>query len=154
MAVKYLNPSSLQNRRMAHKKTKRPLIGVRAGTKKSRFKDECVIYYSRSDECWIAHGLHTDQIGTGSGALDALVEFMEGIDTLLSVAQKHKDIDIYREAPHYIQKRAQKAYALPEELYGIASKKVRGYWPDNTKISIKFPKNRSIKTDINDSITV
>jgi hypothetical protein len=31
-----------------------------------------VIFHSKEDQCWIAHGLHTDQIGTGESMLKAL----------------------------------------------------------------------------------
>ena len=42
--------------------------------------DICLIYFSEDDNCWVAHGLHTDQIGTGDWFVDALADYLVGID--------------------------------------------------------------------------
>lgn len=91
--------------------------------------DECLIYYSRSDQCWIGHSLRTDQIGTGDCVLDSLTDLMSGIKNLLKLAAEDETIAIYREAPKAIKERAAKATLLPEEIFEIAYKKVYGEWP-------------------------
>lgn len=98
-------------------------------TEKNVFTDECLLYYSRSDQCWIGHSLRTDQIGTGDCVLDSLADLMSGIKKLLELAAEDETITIYREAPASIKKRAEKATLLPEEIFEIAYKKVYGDWP-------------------------
>ncbi len=101
--------------------------------------DACVIYYSREDGCWIAHGLHTDQIGTGDCVVRALADLMIALQELADLAAGDPSIATLREAPPAIQKKAQSAQALPRELYEIAHKMVHGEWPD---IEVKIAPNR------------
>jgi hypothetical protein len=99
------------------------------------FRESCVIYYSPDDKCWIAHGLRTDQVGTGDCVVDALADLMKAIDQILALARQEGDIEVLREAPPEIQKRAQSAKQLPIELCEIAHKKVRGTWPAELKVA-------------------
>jgi hypothetical protein len=96
--------------------------------------DECLVYHSKGDNCWLAHSLHTDQIGTGKDIIGALVELLESVRTLLILSKKRTDIRVQREAPAAVQKRAQKAILLPNELLEIACKRALGEWPKQIKL--------------------
>lgn len=100
------------------------------------FNDTCILYYSKSDDSWIAHSLHTDQIGTGGSLLDALVDIMTGLNDLVALNKKDKSISLFRKAPEKIQKLAQKADPLPEEICQIALRKIKGDWPKGLKFSV------------------
>jgi hypothetical protein len=61
--------------------------------------EEAVIYFSEEDQCWIAHGLHADQIGTGERIVDALADFIKAVDQILDEAAKDESLAYLREAP-------------------------------------------------------
>lgn len=117
---------------------------------KSSPPDECVIYYSKQDGCWIAHSLRTDQIATGKCVLDAYVALLSVIESLLQVATMEKDIRILREAPKDIQARAERAIPLPGDLCDYAYKRIHGEWPSEYGLTFAAPpsKNRPLKLKI------
>jgi hypothetical protein len=94
-------------------------------------RETFVLYESREDDCWIAHGLRTDQIGTGQDAVHALADGIRAVDAVLEAAAERPDLKAYREAPPEIQKLARTAAVLPDEIYEIAHKMARGEWPKN-----------------------
>lgn len=96
--------------------------------------DEFVIYYSVSDKCWIAHSLRTDQIGTGISILPSLVDLLLALDTLAGFAGDNSAINLFRNAPSEVKKKAKAGQNLPHELYEIAYKKAFGKWPEDFKI--------------------
>jgi len=104
--------------------------------KGSRVDDICVIYYSRDDDCWIAHGLNTDQIGTGDCVLHALADLMTALKQLGELAAEDETIEVRRDAPVSIRKKVASAQRLPRELYEIAHKMVHGDWP-NIEVKIE-----------------
>ena len=103
-------------------------------------EDKCLIYYSKSDDCWVAHGLFVDQIGTGQSMLVALIDLLTGIENLRKLAKREKDIEFFRMAPEPIQQRAKHADRLPLELYSVAYKKVRGEWPEDIQLATETNK--------------
>jgi len=103
---------------------------------------KCLVYYSLSNEFWVAHGLHVDQIGTGISMLSALVDFLVGVENLKDLANKREDIAFWREAPKKIKDRAKKAIKLPLELYSMAHKKVIGQWPKEVKLVTRVNKKK------------
>ena len=118
------------------------------------FRDPCVIYESTADKCWIAHSLRTDQIGTGDCVLDALVDLMRAIHALLEIATKEDDIEILREAPAEIQRKAQDAQPLPEEIYEIAHKMVTGAWPSGIEAGFTAQHRKRWLTEIKEGVLV
>ena len=93
---------------------------------------ECfVLYQSREDACWVAHGLHTDQIGTGNDVVQALASCIRAVDAVKEIAAANPGIKRYREAPPEIQKLAKGASRLPGEIFEIAHKMARGKWPED-----------------------
>ena len=66
------------------------------------FTDQCLIYYSRKDELWIAHSLHTDQVGTGNNALDAYAHLLSGIRSLIELASQNSTIDVFSTIKSYV----------------------------------------------------
>jgi len=96
--------------------------------------DRCIVYYSRKDRTWIAHSLHTDQIGTGDSLLSALTDLLRGVQNLVTLAETNKDIALWREAPKKIKDRAKKARTMPQELYSVAYKRLIGKWPDEIRV--------------------
>jgi hypothetical protein len=93
------------------------------------FKDTAFIYHSEEDGCWIAHSLHTDQVGTGVDMGRALADLVRGIDQLMELAQEDETIAYRREAPAEIQERAASSKRLPKEIFEVAHKIARGQWP-------------------------
>ena len=115
-----------------------------------RLMETCVIYESKKDNCWIAHSLRTDQIGTGDDPLEALADLLVAVDQLLELAQEESDIEVFRPAPKYIQNMARRAMRLPKEIYEIAHRKARGDWP--LDISLNLPKRRRFVTELTEPI--
>jgi len=104
---------------------------------KKKFWDIYAIYYSKSDKCWIAHSLRTDQFGTGDCVVDAFVDGMKAVDQIIELAKKHPDIEVLRDAPEEIRQIARNAMRLPDEIYEIAHKKLYGEWPKELPFDLK-----------------
>ena len=111
-------------------------------------QDACVIYYSRDDHCWIAHGLHTDQVGTGDCVLHALADLMTALQQVAELAAEDPSITMLREAPRSVQRQAETAKPLPRELYEIAHKMVHGEWPDSIEVRIAPKRRQRFKTEL------
>ena len=109
--------------------------------RKVDFHDTCVIYRSPADECWIAHSLRTDQIGTGECVLDALTDLLRALKQLLKLKEEDPDVVVWRSAPARIRQMAARARQLPRELFEIAHKRVEGEWPADLSLSVS-PKPR------------
>jgi len=112
------------------------------GTKPSRrqhFRDRCVIYYDHECHRWIAHSLDTDQIGDGGSVLEALVDLMRGVKTILDLATEDPTIQVMCPAPANIRRMAETALPLPEEIYEIACKQVHGRWPSQLTVLVDAP---------------
>lgn len=101
------------------------------------FMDTFAIYFSKTDKCWIAHSLRTDQFGTGDCVLNAFVDGMKAVDQVIELAGKHKGIEILHEAPEEIQLIAKNAMHLPDEIFDIAHKKLYGEWPKELLVEFK-----------------
>lgn len=114
----------------------------------SKFSDTCLIYYSRSDSCWVAHSLHTDQIGTGGCIVEALTDLLKAVDHIIALGESDDTLKIFREAPRSIQLKARRAQKLPNEVYEIAYKMVHGHWPKGLEPEFKSPKNHPFVSEI------
>jgi hypothetical protein len=95
------------------------------------FTDSVVIYHSTDDNCWIAHSLRTDQVGTGVDMGRALADLIQGIDQLLEIASEDVTVAYLREAPADVRAIAAKSKPLPKEIYEVAHKIARGEWPED-----------------------
>src|SRR3982751_5626770 len=91
--------------------------------------ESAVIYHSREDECWIAHSLRTDQIGTGNRIVDALADLIRAVDQVRRVAKADRTVALHRDAPKDIQRLAKRAKPLPREIYEVAHRMVHNEWP-------------------------
>jgi len=120
--------------------------------KNSRSKYNCVIYYSDEDGVWIAHSLHTDQIGTGDCPTEALADLILGLRHLFKLAAEHPDIEIFRKAPDEIYRKIRRAKPLPDEIYQIAYRRAYGDWPEDWDVRNR-QHQRCFKTEI-DSVLV
>ena len=100
------------------------------------FKETFYICESPEDRCWVSHSLLTDQIGTGSCVVEALIDGMRAVDGLVALSQRDKTINVFRDAPKHILDAAKTAQELPKELYEIAHRQLYGDWPDDVKVSI------------------
>ncbi len=105
--------------------------------KKKNFWDIFAIYFSKSDKCWIAHSLRTDQFGTGDCVLNAFIDGMKAVDQVVELAKKHPDIEVFHDAPEKIQQIAKDAIPLPKEILEIAHKKLYGKWPKELQVEFK-----------------
>lgn len=115
--------------------------------KNSKSKYNCLIYYSPEDERWIAHSLHTDQIGTGECVTEALADLIQGLVNLFALAAEHPDIEIFREAPQNIKQMIRSAKPLPGEIFDIAYHRVHGDWPKDFAVSSTSIKHK-FKTEV------
>lgn len=118
------------------------------------FKDTCVIYYSRTDKCWVAHSLRMDQIGAGDCVVEALAELIKAVDHVLHCAQRDATLGVLREAPAWVRAKVTNAQKLPAEVYEIAYKMVRGQWPEKFEPEFKYPKNRRFVSEITEELMV
>lgn len=118
------------------------------------FQDKCVIYYSRTDKCWIAHSLHTDQIGTGECVVNALADLLRAVNQIITIAREDDTVRIFRKAPKAIQEKAKRAEMLPREIYEIAHKIVHDTWPEDIDPNFKSPHNHPFTTNIVEPMTV
>ena len=87
-------------------------MAVARKTRRQSLRETCVIYESPEDGCWVAHGLRTDQIGTGDSVVEALVDFMRALDQIIRVAGREKNVELYRSAPPEIRAKAKTAKIL------------------------------------------
>jgi len=117
-------------------------------------RDTCVIYESRQDECWIAHSLRTDQIGTGGCVVEALEDLLRAIDQVMRLAAEDEDVQVFREAPARIRKMVRTAKPLPREIYEIAHKRVRGEWPKEFKPAFDVSSRRRWCVELHEAVAV
>jgi len=94
-------------------------------------EETVVIYWSEADGYWIAHGVHTDQVGVGERPVDALSDFMVALREIWQLAAEDESVAVFREAPTEIQRKAHNAEKLPGEIFEIAHKMATGGWPDD-----------------------
>lgn len=103
---------------------------------------ECLIWDSNEDGCWIAHSLHTDQIGTGDCVLEALADMMKAVNQTYELYQQEPDIAFLREAPSKVSRLADRAAPVPKEIYEIAHKMVNGDWPNYIKAEFALSRKK------------
>lgn len=94
-----------------------------------KHEDQILVYYSPQDKSWFAHSFRTDQIGCGDCILESIESLLRGIKSIMDLAAKDRDIEIWREAPAEVQAKAKKAKELPYEFIEIAYRRVHGTWP-------------------------
>ena len=67
-------------------------------------KYECRVYWFSVDNCWIAHSMYTDQIGTGETPVEALQDMVKAVDQVFELAKEDETVQPWRYAPgigHY-----------------------------------------------------
>jgi hypothetical protein len=117
--------------------------------RKANLNEGIVIYFSQEDNCWIAHSLKTDQLGTGERIVDALADVLKAIHLIRDEAAKDRSLALYRDAPREIQQMFKKAKSLPGEIFEVAHKMVHGEWPrDWNPPEPKQETGAPFKTDI------
>lgn len=116
------------------------------------FSDTAVIYHSQEDNCWIAHSLRTDQIGTGDQVVDALADLLRGVRAVLRLAEKDESIAYLREAPGEIKKLASRSKKLPGEIFEIAYRHATGGWPKDWTIPEPMDSVESFTAQIIDNL--
>ena len=119
-----------------------------------RIMDECVLYYDKDDECWVAHSLRMDQVGTGDCVVDALVSLLRAVDFVLHDAAEDMTLAYEREAPKEIQDLKIGATKLPHEVYEIAHKIVHGEWPEDLAVTFGGKPDHPYITEINQEDSV
>ncbi len=103
--------------------------------------DSFVIYWSKEDECWVAHSLNYDEFGTGGRIVEALADGLAAVDQVIRAAARDPEIDVFRLAPSSILNMSKKADRLPYEFYEIAHKMARGEWPKELTIDLASDKS-------------
>lgn len=92
-------------------------------------QDIAVIYHSQEDEGWIAHSIHTDQVGIGNTPTNALAELIRLVDKLLALASADDSVAFLRKAPDEVIEHVKQSKPFPIEWFEVAHKKARGEWP-------------------------
>ena len=118
------------------------------------FMDTVVIYWSRSDQKWIAHSLRTDQIGIGECVIEALAEEMKAVRFSMELAEKDETIKLFRSAPQWVKDKVDNAQRLAEEAYERAYKLVYGRWPKSIEPLPDIKKNRRYVAKIKEEAPV
>ena len=80
--------------------------------------------------------------------MDAFTDLLGGMINLVHLANREKDINLRREAPPNIQRRAERAKPIPRELYEVACKITRGDWPGEIRFNAESTKRNLLSTDI------
>jgi hypothetical protein len=101
-----------------------------------RFAETFAIFYSEEDKCWVAHGVRTDQFGTGGSVVDALVDGMKAVDQVVALAARKPGIEVFSEAPEEIKQIAKRAKRLPNSILQIVHEKLSGDWPDEVQLQV------------------
>ena len=110
--------------------------------------DECLVYWSADDNCWIAHSLLTDQIGTGDCVVHAIADLLQAVKGLLELAAEDDTIQVLKPAAAEVRKLSESAKALPREIYEIAHKMVFGGWPDDMQVEFTPKTHEPFKTKL------
>jgi hypothetical protein len=112
----------------------------------SPFKDEFVVYYSQEDNSWIAHSLHTDQIGLGGDSIvDAIVNLITGLHNLLEFAKNSTEhFTLSVDAPPNIFLLAEKAKLLPPSVYQLVMGKLFNRIPSSWGVQVNVPQSEKV----------
>ena len=95
-----------------------------------------VIYWSKTDKCWIAHSLYTDQVGTGARVMNALADLIQAIKSIGEVAKEDSSVAYFRRAPGKILRMAETAKPLPGECFEVAYRMVHDDWPETVAVDV------------------
>lgn len=74
---------------------------IRVG--KLQVDESAVAYWSDDDGVWIAHGLRTDQLGTGETRDEALADLHRAVMPVLELADADESLAYLRESPPEFQ---------------------------------------------------
>lgn len=118
------------------------MMGIEKRT--SPFRDEFIIYYSKEDASWVAHSLHTDQMGFGDCVVDALVDLMIGLHNLLNLAKREK-VQVLFEAPDDIKEFVRTAKPIAECILQIAIEKFQNRIPPEYTLHVDIPQTERLK---------
>lgn len=84
---------------------------------------EAIVYNSKQDNCFIAHSINCDQIGTGDTKEQAIKDLGVGLKNLYNLCEKHEDISFYQDTtPPEIQQALEKAKSNPDGYKPIIHK--------------------------------
>ncbi len=84
---------------------------------------EAIVFYSKQDNCYIAHSVECDQLGTGDNKEQAIEDLGTGLKNLYDLCNKDETLDFYAETtPEKIQQALQKAKSNPEKYNPIVHK--------------------------------
>lgn len=110
------------------------------------FKDEFVVYYSQEDNSWIAHSLHTDQIGLGGDSVvDAIVNLITGLHNLFEFAKNSTEhFTLSVDAPPNIFLIAEKAKLLPASVYQLVMEKLFNRIPSSWGVQVNIPQSEKV----------
>ena len=106
---------------------------------------DCVIYASTEDRCWLAHGLYTDQIGTGEDLADALRDYIVAVEQVMEAVAADETINPFRRAPVDVFKLFENAVDIPREIYEIAHRRATGDWPEEFNCPVHPPSDEQYK---------
>ena len=93
--------------------------------------DSAVIYYEQDEGMYVAHGVRTDQIGTGKSITLALADLIRAVDQVARLVEREPHLDLYRDAPDEIRQAAKHAPKLPDEMFEVAYKIAHDEWPED-----------------------
>jgi hypothetical protein len=112
----------------------------------SPLKDEFVVYYSQEDNSWVAHSLHTDQIGLGGDSVvDAIVDLLVGLHNLFEFIKYSKEyFNIAVEAPPEIFLIREKAKLLPDSVYQLVIEKLFHRIPSSWGVQVNIPQSEKV----------
>jgi hypothetical protein len=119
------------------------------GSTKKLPSDVCLVRWSKEDNCYVAHSMQTDQVGTGDCIVHALADLMRAVRDLLDLAAHDPSIQVLKPAPAEFQRMVKHAKMLPREVYEIAHKMVHGKWPPDLTPNF-FATDKPFKAELED----
>ena len=108
----------------------------------------CLIFWSKEDGMWIAHGLYTDQLGTGDSVLEALTDYLRAVDQIIAVVSEDPGgAQLMHRAPQEIFDQCEGAEMVPLETYEIAHKRALGVFPDEKGLEADLNQTKEYKVE-------
>ena len=76
---------------------------------------ETIVYFSKEDDCFIAHSVECDQMGEGETKEEAIDSLGITLSLTYEDSKKHSDIAFYSKSPKSIQQALEKAKSNPNK---------------------------------------
>lgn len=88
---------------------------------------EAIVYNSKEDNCFVAHSINCDQLGTGDTKEQAIRDLGVGLKNWYNLCEEDETLAFYSDAPPEIQQALEKAKSNPDK-HKLIIHEVPGYF--------------------------